>query len=407
MNPRRIYFVFILTLLLIISSTLPVQAQALPVVHAVLFYSPSCGHCHYVITETLPPLFEKYGEQFQIVGVDVTNPDGQTLFLSALQKFGLEGGGVPLLVIGDIYLVGSVDIPEQLPVLIEQHLAQDGVDWPDIPGLKDALSQPVEATVPTATNADEPSANVPLQPTVDGVTADGQSQENVQLATPEPAPTSQAFALPGEPPSQFLTDEQNSSWQEKFIRDPAGNTLSVIVLISMLGAIFWTGKLFRSQSTTSFIDRWNFLIPFLCLIGFFVAGYLAYVETSQITAVCGPVGDCNTVQQSEYARLFGVLPIGVLGLAGYAIITIVWIVARFANNRLANLAAISLFILTLSGTIFSIYLTFLEPFVIGATCAWCLTSAVLMTALMLLSAQLAKLALFRKTPRASLHRNYS
>jgi uncharacterized membrane protein len=33
-----------------------------------------------------------------------------------------------------------------------------------------------------------------------------------------------------------------------------------------------------------------------------------------------------------------------------------------------------------TGTGSSVYLTFLEPFVIGATCAWCLTSAVLMTA---------------------------
>ena len=162
MNQRHIYFVFVLTLLLVISSAAPVQAQALSVVHVVLFYSPSCGHCHYVITETLPPLFEKYGEQFQIVGVDVTNPDGQTLFLSALQKFELEGSGVPFLVIGNSYLVGSVDIPEQLPGLIEHHLAQGGVDWPDIPGLREALSQPVEATMPTATNEDEPSANVPL-----------------------------------------------------------------------------------------------------------------------------------------------------------------------------------------------------------------------------------------------------
>ena len=34
---------------------------------------------------------------------------------------------------------------------------------------------------------------------------------------------------------------------------------------------------------------------------------------------------------------------------------------------------------TLLGTLFSIYLTFLEPFVIGATCAWCITSALVMT----------------------------
>lgn len=30
----------------------------------------------------------------------------------------------------------------------------------------------------------------------------------------------------------------------------------------------------------------------------------------------------------------------------------------------------------------TIHLTFLEPFVIGATCAWCLTSAVVMTLLL-------------------------
>jgi len=42
--------------------------------------------------------------------------------------------------------------------------------------------------------------------------------------------------------------------------------------------------------------------------------------------------------------------------------------------------------LAAGGTLFSIYLTFLEPFVIGATCAWCLTSAIIMTALLWLTA---------------------
>ena len=124
-----------------------------------------------------------------------------------------------------------------------------------------------------------------------------------------------------------------------------------------------------------------------------MAGYLAYVETAQVEAVCGPVGDCNTVQQSEYARLFGILPIGVLGLIGYIAIAAAWGIARFGNGSLTNLAALALFTMTVSGTLFSIYLTFLEPFVIGATCAWCLTSAILMTTLMLLSIRPAKLAI--------------
>ena len=45
------------------------------------------------------------------------------------------------------------------------------------------------------------------------------------------------------------------------------------------------------------------------------------------------------------------------------------------------------------GVLFSVYLTFLEPFVIGATCAWCLTSAILMTALFWLSLAPARAAL--------------
>jgi uncharacterized membrane protein len=43
----------------------------------------------------------------------------------------------------------------------------------------------------------------------------------------------------------------------------------------------------------------------------------------------------------------------------------------------------------LLGTLFSVYLTFLEPFVIGATCAWCLTSAVVITLLLWATAPMA------------------
>ncbi|MBS3753330.1 MAG: hypothetical protein KGY46_08075 [Anaerolineales bacterium] len=44
--------------------------------------------------------------------------------------------------------------------------------------------------------------------------------------------------------------------------------------------------------------------------------------------------------------------------------------------------------LTGFGTFFSMYLTFLEPFVIGATCAWCLTSFLIITAQLWISTAL-------------------
>jgi uncharacterized membrane protein len=139
-----------------------------------------------------------------------------------------------------------------------------------------------------------------------------------------------------------------------------------------------------SSSSVRSAGRW---IPALALIGLGVAAYLAQVEVREVAAVCGPIGDCNTVQQSEYARLFGVLPIGVLGIAGNVAILLTWIVSRAAWARWSVYSGIALLGMTAFGALFSIYLTFLEPFVIGATCAWCLSSAIVMTLLFRLTWQ--------------------
>jgi len=127
--------------------------------------------------------------------------------------------------------------------------------------------------------------------------------------------------------------------------------------------------------------------------GLFVAGYLSSVELRNVEAVCGPVGDCNTVQQSKYARLFGVLPIGVLGLMGFAAIFVAWVVRRRGKGRLPLYASVAMLGMTAFGILFSIYLTFLEPFVIGATCLWCVSSAVIMTLLYIMAIRPGRTAL--------------
>jgi uncharacterized membrane protein len=94
------------------------------------------------------------------------------------------------------------------------------------------------------------------------------------------------------------------------------------------------------------------------------------------------VGDCNTVQQSPYARLFGLIPIGILGVYGYAALGLGWMLRGRGSPAASAVVAVGLWLVALVGTLFSIYLTVLEPFVIGATCMWCVTSAVLMTLLL-------------------------
>jgi uncharacterized membrane protein/thiol-disulfide isomerase/thioredoxin len=330
-----------------------------PVVRAVLFYSPSCGHCHHVIEEVLPPLAEQYGSQFEIVGINVADPEGQALYQAAVEHFDVppERRGVPTLIIGETVLVGSVEIPTQLPDLIETQLAQGGVDWPAVPGLAETL------------------------------------------ATSEPAPTASLASTPGLSPTpsspEFVSGD--GDWRARFARDPLGNGISLLVLLFMIASLLYHVFPRRVVSSSAGQQRWQWAVPLLVVLGLIVAGYLAYVETQQVTAICGPVGDCNAVQQSEYALLFGILPIAVLGLMGYLAIGVAWIVMRYGRGLWADAARWAMVVMVWLGVLFSIYLTFLEPFVIGATCAWCLTSAVLVTLLLWVVAPLLPRALPRST----------
>jgi uncharacterized membrane protein len=96
-------------------------------------------------------------------------------------------------------------------------------------------------------------------------------------------------------------------------REPIGNAASIVVLLGMLyvGAVAAVRFPELTDGAASRIPEW--VTPVICLMGLGIAGYLSYVEVVRVEAFCGPVGDCNTVQQSQFARLFGIFPIGVIG----------------------------------------------------------------------------------------------
>jgi uncharacterized membrane protein/thiol-disulfide isomerase/thioredoxin len=489
---RKLLLATLYLVAILFSPSRVVRAQG-AVVHAVLFYSPACGHCHYVITEVLPPLFEKYGSQLQVIGVDVSQPDGQALFQTVLLKFNMESGMIPFLLIGNIYLIGSGDIPEQFPGMIEQYLAQGGIDWPDIPGLAELSDTAEDAQSPTLTPNPTPivravlfyrstcgpcqelvekvvpplfqeygnqleifgmdvslpdgntlymaaierfnikQISVPLLiagdhvligldiqqkfpaiieeyltqggldwpdlPGLDQALINAQSSAtpvqgpgyvNTPLTFPTDSPQVAVFTPT---PGLLLSGDYPTGPTGRFALDPVGNSLSLVILLGMIASIVWGAThFFRPTNAAPIVPKW--VIPALCVIGLGVAAYLAYVEITLVTAVCGPVGDCNTVQQSEYARLFGVLPIGVLGMVGYVLLILAWLVDQVSNGDLSNYARLASLAMSTFGICFSIYLTFLEPFIIGATCTWCLTSALVMTGLFILSIDPGKRAFF-------------
>lgn len=335
------------------------QAQD-PVVRAVLFYSPTCPHCHTVINEVLPPLQNQYGSSLQILGVNAAEIEGSELFHAALDEYGIPADqrGVPTLIVDDQILVGSGQIPAEFPGIIDRGLQEGGIPWPDIPGLPAYLEQ-VSGESAVNQGADQ----------ADGEGAEGEGAE-------QPAE--------GEPAADPIT-EPDLTVAERFRLDPAGNTLAVIVLFGMLGALFYAVVSWRDGIFAAEPGTYSWLIPVLSAVGLLVALYLSFVEVTQTEAICGPVGNCNAVQQSPYATLFGLIPVGLLGAAGYVSILGAWGLKQWGPEAWRPALTLAIWAAALFGLFFSIYLTFLEPFVIGATCLWCITSALVMTGLFLIA----------------------
>ncbi len=261
------------------------------------------------------------------------------------------------------------------------------------------------APSPAASEAEEPVGDEPGEPGFTPGPAAPGGPDTALAADAPPAGVTPA-RTPGQESSEADREEPGSGGSgmvalgdtasysgldavlARYRRDPVGNTMSVVVLLAMIGLVVFSVR--AAVRLEPRLPEWPpWAVPALLVLGFVVAAYLSFVEVSHSEAVCGPVGDCNTVQQSQYAVIAGV-PVGVAGLLGYVLLAIAWVVIRGWRSRRAALA---LWGMALSGTIFSTYLTFLEPFVIGATCLWCLTSAVVMTAIMMAATPLAQAAL--------------
>lgn len=125
----------------------------------------------------------------------------------------------------------------------------------------------------------------------------------------------------------------------------------------------------------------------LALAGAGIAAYLTVVRYTGGAPVCA-TGGCETVQDSEYAVIFGV-PVALVGLVGYLLLAGTAILAGEA-------AAATGAALALGATAFSAYLLYAQLVLIDAICQWCVASEAIVV--LLLGATLLRL---RATVRAA------
>ena len=131
-------------------------------------------------------------------------------------------------------------------------------------------------------------------------------------------------------------------------------------------------------------DRNRSAIWIASLVGLLVSGYLTYVKLFHQPIYCTPgLGDCETVNSSQWSELWGV-PIALLGMVSY--LAILFLI--FVAPGISFLKKYNDYLVLGTGTfgfLFSLYLTYLELFVIKTICQWCIVSAICMTIIFIFS----------------------
>ncbi|HJP87137.1 MAG TPA: vitamin K epoxide reductase family protein [Gemmatimonadaceae bacterium] len=126
------------------------------------------------------------------------------------------------------------------------------------------------------------------------------------------------------------------------------------------------------------------VVAALALAGIFISLYLTLYKLGIIGELSCSIGSCETVNLSRWSRFLG-LPVAAWGLLFYLDVFAVAVVStlpRFEDERVLSIVLVAE---AAVGVLFSAWLTYLELFVIHAICIWCVTSAVVVTIILLVS----------------------
>ena len=152
------------------------------------------------------------------------------------------------------------------------------------------------------------------------------------------------------------------------------------------------GSMRRRRRENLWIHRWSRWIIAACAsVGAFGTAYLTIVKVMGGGAAC-PTGGCDRVLASDYATVFGV-PLTIFGFLAYASMAALAsgpLLLKSETNpslsqRLESMSWPLLLIVSLAMVVFSGYLMYLLAFELRELCLYCITSAVLSVAMLMLT----------------------
>jgi uncharacterized membrane protein len=121
----------------------------------------------------------------------------------------------------------------------------------------------------------------------------------------------------------------------------------------------------------------------LSILGALDSLYLLIFKLTGNSQMCLGNGGCHNVNFSPFSEISGI-PVSVFGICAYlAILCILFLERRLRVAR--ENGPLVIFGISLGGLVFSIYLTYLEVYIIHAICPFCVASAIIITLIFILA----------------------
>lgn len=110
------------------------------------------------------------------------------------------------------------------------------------------------------------------------------------------------------------------------------------------------------------------------IAGFMLATYIYLKKQRAQPLVCPLNGECDLVTQSEYSKFLGVA-VEKMGMAYYTLVISIYALHGFLPGFVPDKVMFLMTGVTIGAFIFSVYLIFIQAFVLKKWCTWCIFSA--------------------------------
>ncbi|HEX6124213.1 MAG TPA: vitamin K epoxide reductase family protein [Pyrinomonadaceae bacterium] len=125
------------------------------------------------------------------------------------------------------------------------------------------------------------------------------------------------------------------------------------------------------ENETGSIRKLPLAASFVALVGVADSVYLTVKHFTAEPVPCSLISGCETVLTSSYAEVMEGVPLAAMGAVAYFIAFSLAILAAYGNRVLWTVFGIQVVLMSL----FTVWLLYLQAYVIGAFCQFCLVSA--------------------------------